>query len=232
MRRFQSLFLGTVVVALSLALFFVGREAASWRPQRVSIGGLKAIHWHQNHEVAASRAALTRIKRRLKIDSSDIVAVSANGKWMARGSKVWGSRDDFLFEVQDAKTGMLRAKVDYDQGEPDEVGFSPTGRFLAIRFYNYITMVFDARTGQRLWYGNATQLLFSPDEKIVVRARQFSSRHGDGGIGFLASDAKTGTKIRVVLPKSPRILLPIWFDGPNHIQFGDSHDNLWRVKVR
>ena len=232
MRRSQYLSLGAVLVASSLALFFVGREAASWRPQRVSKGEMKAAQWDESHHESATKVRLRMVRKRFGIKPSDIVAVSRDGKWMARGQKVPGSRDDFRFDLRDTISGKMCVPIDYDQGQPEEVQFSPCGHFFAIRFYGSITMLFDTRTGARLWTRPAMQILFSPDEKMVVCARQVVGRHGDGRVAIWTASARTGNKIRIISAMNRQTLLPIGFDGPDHIRFGDFKDNIWRVRVR
>jgi hypothetical protein len=125
----------------------------------------------------------------------------------------------------------LRSKI-IDQGDPDSAEFSPSGDFLLIRSDVYITKCFDARTGNKLWFRVETEILLSADDNIVVHAKGASGRHGERGVTIWTSYPKTGQKIRSISTPKRHVWKLIWFDGPNHIQYGDSEDNLWRVRVR
>lgn len=219
----------------SLALFFVGCEWNSWRPQRVSKGALKIVSSHIKRTVSHSKSQISAAKKRFPNRNFNILTVSPDDKWMACDYQEINTYNCTI-DIRNAQNGKLKSKLKFDNAVThgiESVAFSPSGNYFVINFgYDDIQAAFDLRNGQRLWIFPATQVLFSPDERSVILVHLVPRRHGEQSAYIWTRESKNGRILRQIPVSVKTISLPVWLDGSNHLAFGDHNDNLWRVRTR
>ena len=225
----------TLLIFLSVVLFFVGRERASWRPQLVSQNGVQIVEARRKQDAARSQVQIEKLKKRFARQKFDIWAVSPDGKWMACDYQKEPIFSEPVVDVRDAKTGKLKTKqLLFQPYQPTSVSFSPRSNFLIINYFEYeenFQEAFALNGSGRVGNYQSNQVLFTPDEKTMVSA-DLPQKGFSGQAWMFRGVPYDGKDYRKIAVPSGHILLPIWVDGNNHVMFSDPKGNLWRVRIR
>lgn len=210
-------------VVMPLGLFLAARQAASWRPQRISAaefnsrlvpvpsyrgeGNNAPIWWQRLEKVARSKGW-------------ELEAVSPDQRRML----VSASAPNFCYHaaVLDSK-GAVVARLPSRPakafcGEWDGSQFSPNGTLVSFsQFEVSATQVFDARTGQHLWSGEQSgeAVYFSPDGRFAALKRK-------GDLWLL--DARNGAGLRKLQVPAPYDLRDWGFSSDGYSYVAKSFD--------